>query len=100
MPKAFGTWDQGVHDLKRTIEITVQPSDQIPAAIGSIYRLNACYVLGMALAETDRDEACTLLNTVIMLDPACTYSERAYKRVSELMIEGADTDNSTEASGG
>lgn len=92
MPQGLGVYQRGLDDLRRVL-----PACQAvrawgaPAGADGIFELHAAYFLGMALSETDPAEAAGLLQRVVVIDPACPFAERAYRRIGMLATNPGDT---------
>ena len=85
MPHEFGIRAKGIGDLDRVLELTRDETSLEPLGVADLYRLHAHYFLGMAHADAGRRaEALSHLEQVIVVDPACPFAERAYRRMSEL----------------
>lgn len=85
LPPDFGIHQKGKDDLAAVLAATVRPLAGVPAGATEIFRLNAAYFLGLAHSEAGQHaDARALLQEVLLIDPACAFAERAYRRLSEL----------------
>ncbi len=89
LPPDFGIHQKGVDDLERAMELTragpANSSSLVPRGALDLFRIHAAYFLGMAHADAGRLElARGALHDVLLIDPACPFAERAYRRLSEL----------------
>lgn len=84
MPHEFGIRKKGIADLERVLDLTRDDGALSPLGVADLYRLHAHYFLGMNHAEAGRPEAAAShLEQVIVIDPACPFAERAYRRMGE-----------------
>ena len=95
MPPDFGIHQAGADDLQRVLQAAASlDAKDVPRGVPEIFELHACYFLGQALAQEiagdadaqqgQRRRAVELLQRVVVIDPACSFAERAYLRISEL----------------
>jgi len=86
MPPDFGVHSAGVDDLRAVL--AADPAPDATPGVAEIFQLHACYFLGVDLSRAGsadtHAEAIELLRRVIVIDPVCSFAERAYRTISEI----------------
>ena len=86
LPPDFGIHQQGVRDLQEVLALCAHRREELalPPGVCELFQIHASYFLGMALSAREPQAASQYLSDVLIIDPACPFAERAYRRIGEL----------------
>jgi tetratricopeptide (TPR) repeat protein len=83
MPQAFKVANKGIADLKAVMQGTGEAHSPEQSGVAAILRLRALFDMAQAMAAQP-GKAVELYRRAIIIDPACTLAEKAYRRISDL----------------